>query len=516
MKKISRRDFFKLGWGALQASLAASLISKPVRANAENKDAPNIVLLICDAMSARNLSLYGYPRKTTPNLEKIAEQAHVYHNHYSGGNYTTPGTSTLLTGLLPWTHRAVNQAASVRRELAGHNIFRFLGNDYFKLAYTQNYWANYFLEQFSADINSLLPFSEFGMIDQSIQNKLFKKDALAGDRAIEKMLYYGNTLVWNFLANLYDQPQYLAEQQENYPKGFPVSGIHHNVFTLDDLFAGIQNQIVDLDANNAPYFAYLHIFPPHDPYRPEKDFEDIFKNDGYTHVLKHEHPLSRGVHQEYLTGEHDDYDSYIANLDSKIGNLIADLKERGILERTYFIIASDHGEMHERGERGHITSLLYDPVVKTPLVILVPGDSTRRDFFTPTSNADLLPTILSLASQEIPASCEGQALPGLGGVENPQRSVFMMDAQRSSAFMPFSVATYAIVKGNYKLHYYHGYPNKYQEYFEFFDLQEDPEELRDRYEKPKYAEIISAMKQELFAAISVADSKLISSITMGE
>ena len=139
MKKLSRRDFLKLGLGTLQASLASTFISRPVLANRKQNDAPNIVLLVCDAMAARNLSLYGYPRKTTPNLEKIAEHAYIYHNHYANGNYTTPGTASILTGLLPWTHRAVNQAASVSNKVASHNIFRFLGDDCFKLAYTQNY-----------------------------------------------------------------------------------------------------------------------------------------------------------------------------------------------------------------------------------------------------------------------------------------------------------------------------------------------------------------------------------------
>jgi arylsulfatase A-like enzyme len=121
---------------------------------------------------------------------------------------------------------------------------------------------------------------------------------------------------------------------------------------------------------------------------------------------------------------------------------------------------------------------------------------------------DRLPTILKIAGQEIPASCEGKILPGLGGEEDPQRSVIVMDAQRSSAFKPFDIATYAIIKGNYKLHYYHGYPNKYQEFFELYDLKEDPEELHDRYDKPKFAPIIAEMKKELFKAMDEANQKL--------
>lgn len=58
--------------------------------NPESKQ-KNILILVFDALSASNVPLYGYPRNTTPKLLEIANQAIVYHNHFSGGNYTTPG-----------------------------------------------------------------------------------------------------------------------------------------------------------------------------------------------------------------------------------------------------------------------------------------------------------------------------------------------------------------------------------------------------------------------------------------
>src|SRR5688572_11566057 len=108
MKKISRRDFLKLGLKSVEMALTASLFPGHIASVKTDKKLLNIVVLVCDAMSAKNLSLYGYPRKTTPNLEKLSERAFVYHNHYANGNFTTSGTASLLTGLKPWTHRAIN------------------------------------------------------------------------------------------------------------------------------------------------------------------------------------------------------------------------------------------------------------------------------------------------------------------------------------------------------------------------------------------------------------------------
>lgn len=75
-------------------------------------------------------------------------------------------------------------------------------------------------------------------------------------------------------------------------------------------------------------------------------------------------------------------------------------------------------------------------------------------------------------------------------------------------FQPFTKATYSIIKGNYKLLYYHDYVHKYQEYFEFYELQEDPEEMHDKYSKQKFADIIFDMKQELFNAMNDANKKI--------
>jgi arylsulfatase A-like enzyme len=437
----------------------------------------------------------------------LAEKAFVYHNHYANGNFTVPGTSSLLTGLRPWTHRAINGPGEVRKEFSQHNIFHFLGDDYFKLAFTQNYWAYYLLNQFSSDINSLLPSSEFGRINGVIDQR-FQNDQRIANQAMVRMLYYGNSLLWSFINGLYYQLKIDKLPSEEYPSGLPRANYYDNVFTMKDLFNGIADKIIELDERESPFFSYFHIYPPHNPYSPSKDYEGMFDNDDYVSVAKKEHVLSLGANQSSLDHERSKYDSYLANIDMEIGRLVEKLKEQGVLDHTYFIITADHGEMFERGTNGHFTGLLYEPVIRIPLLVLVPGSQERRDFLSLSNNIDLLPTILNLAGAEIPASSEGRILPGLGGVEEPNRSIITMEAKESAAFQPFTKATYSIVKGNYKLLYYHGYVHKYQEYFEFYDLQEDPEEMFDKYSKQKFAEIIADMKQELFSAMDEANKKI--------
>ena len=103
--QITRRDFLKLA-GLLPLSYATPRLVDSLKKIDQSGIIQNVVIVVFDAFSAHNISLYGYRRETTPNIARWAERAVVYHNHYAGGNFTTPGTASLLTGTYPWTHRA--------------------------------------------------------------------------------------------------------------------------------------------------------------------------------------------------------------------------------------------------------------------------------------------------------------------------------------------------------------------------------------------------------------------------
>src|SRR5689334_16083796 len=157
MSKLTRGETLELV-GALTAN-ALLAKTQPI-ANSlrtEKSRQPNLILLLIDTLSARHMSLYGYERQTTPNFERFASRASVYHSHYSGGNFTTPGTATVLTGLYPWTHRAINLGAPVARSLVNQNIFRFL--DRRSLGFAQNILAEVLLQEFREDLRKHLPFT---------------------------------------------------------------------------------------------------------------------------------------------------------------------------------------------------------------------------------------------------------------------------------------------------------------------------------------------------------------------
>ena len=127
-----------------------------LRSDSDQGGLPNVIVVVFDALSAYHIPWYGYARNTMPNIAKLLDRAVVYHQHYSAGNFTTPGTASLLTGVLPWTHRALAHNAQVGTEFVNKNIFS-LFYDYYRMSYSHNRYVNTFFRQFHANIDQFVP-----------------------------------------------------------------------------------------------------------------------------------------------------------------------------------------------------------------------------------------------------------------------------------------------------------------------------------------------------------------------
>lgn len=477
MSKYDRRDFLKLLATLPAAYTLTRWLSHIARQSTHSTDGkPNVIVLLFDTMSAYHLSLYGYHCRTTPNLERFAQRANTYHAHYSTANFTVPGTSSLLTGLHPWTHRALHLSGLVARTLEDRNVFRLIREEYHRLAFSQNVMATNLLNQFRAGIDELLPsssFSEFSFVTSEFFRHSPNTAYQVNDHLLFDFIDGPASLLFGVPQRVYFES--LKKLKRDYPRGVPQPREYPIVYRLDHLFDGL---VKKLDALSEPFFSYIHLFSPHAPYRARRDFIGIF-DDGRTHVKKPEHAFTEGESYETIEQNRIWYDEYIANVDFEFGRFLDYLEETGALNNSYLIVTSDHGELLERGVKGHVTPLLYEPLVRVPLLISSPGQTLGQDIHAPTSSVDLLPTLLSLTGHEVPGWMEGKLLPGLGGEEDPERAIFMLEAKSNSAFSALSHCTFAIRRGKYKIILYRGYEKLGKDVFELYDLENDPEEMDD-------------------------------------
>ncbi len=177
------------------------------------------------------------------------------------------------------------------------------------------------------------------------------------------------------------------------------------------------------------------------------------------------------------------------------------MESSGLLENTWIVLTSDHGEMFERGISGHGSKVLYQPVVRIPLLIFEPGRQNRQDVYNYTSAVDVLPTLTNLTGQKAPSWTEGNVLPPFADPDL-NRNIYMVQAIDNPQYAPLTQASTVLVKENYKLHYYFGYPelsNSNGEEVRLFDIKADPEELVDLYGTRKgiASELLNMLKNKL-------------------
>lgn len=506
MSPLNRRDFLKL---ALASSLVSVLRWLPAQTAASvggTAGQPNILVLVPDALSARHLALHGYPRQTTPNLDRFAAHATVYHQHYAAGNFTTSGAASLMTGVYPWTHRAFNTRGTVIPEFVNQNIFSlFNGSAYTRTAYSHNAYAELFLNQFSRSIEAHQPTESLLLANENLLDDLVRKDHNAALLSEELIFHREERRPASLFLSLAQQwrrhlmvDRITSQRSADFPFGLPMVGEDFGPYLLENATDWL---IGELKQTAQPFFMYYHPLPPHEPYRPRADFAGLF-DDGWEPVSKSRHYSSQDIPQAELNQRRLLYDRYIAFMDAELGRIFAALEAQGLFENTYVIVTSDHGQMFERGIHGHITPTLYHPLLHIPLLISAPGQAQRRDVQTLTSAVDLLPTLAHLLGQASPTWTEGVALPPWGPEPDPERSVFALEAKTSFKLQPLLAGAAALMRGPHKLIHTFGFRDHSDEY-ELYNLQLDPEEMGNFYSKEYPG--IKSLRSELIRKIDKAN-----------
>ncbi|HET6303985.1 MAG TPA: sulfatase-like hydrolase/transferase [Myxococcota bacterium] len=184
----------------------------------------------------------------------------------------------------------------------------------------------------------------------------------------------------------------------------------------------------------APFFVFLHLFDPHDPYRPVRPYDSLFGDAAGKEVHERQasevrkfiaNPLLRAFGMPtraelveagfdpdvYVGHDRDWYDGSIRAMDVEIGRLLERLRWLGLAERTLVVFTSDHGEEFlEHGRTFHGQSV-YGELTRVPLVVWGPGRvPAGRAIGETVQSIDILPTLLELAGLAPPAGIQGQSL----------------------------------------------------------------------------------------------------------
>jgi arylsulfatase A-like enzyme len=189
-------------------------------------------------------------------------------------------------------------------------------------------------------------------------------------------------------------------------------------------------------------------------------------------------------------------------MDDALGELLTALKARGRYENALIVVVGDHGELlGEHGHMGHIGRMLYEPLLRVPLVVKQPGPARLRGREErPVQLVDVLPTVLAAAGAPIPANVQGEPLPDVAHPSIAEEDVNPFLVARYGAAYDRGVRV--LYDGSYKLMTTTGGERM------LFDLAADPGETTNlaAVEPERTAALLRRLHEVLDVRAGVADA----------
>lgn len=366
--------------GRHTAVLAAS---SPRILDLESSDPrPNIVLISLDTLAADHMSLYGYPRSTSPNIDRwAAKNGAIFERAVTPASWTLPAHFSLFTGVEAFAHPANYNSIAFDA-----SAYRFLAEELRAVGYRT-----------IAITGGSFVAPDYGLARGFESFRAWRSKELR-DAELEAHL----ERVKSFLEVDHAQPFFLF---------FHTYEVHTPNGPREPWFSAFHGR---------PEVRVVDLGPP-DPPRPE----DGFLGSGHFVLRKRNDDAAERVGPGTQQLPTDAYDSAIAYLDDRIAPMLDRLTAGELGSRTVVALVSDHGEsLGEGGRAGH-TFLSWDNL-HVPMVLVGPAHLVPRQRIRDQVRLhDLHPTLLGLAGLPPVPGSDGRSLePLLRGTSDPGRLAF--------------------------------------------------------------------------------------------
>ncbi len=254
-------------------------------------------------------------------------------------------------------------------------------------------------------------------------------------------------------------------------------------------------ELRDITKETRPFMLMMSYQAPHYPEQPAPEYAEYYKNrkivrraniqeiDPFTPTYSPPSPKPFDSDPDYQRyGNNLDeyirlYNAMCSQIDANIGRLMTTLEELEVADDTMIVFTSDHGDM--QGSHGLKNKCLpHEESAGIPLITYVPGLQGGRLTDALVSGIDMMPTCLDLAGLPAVAGVDGQSFATLlrGETEQACDAVF---SERGNWCM--------IVRNGWKLAAEKHEKGLIPSFMTHLD--EDPYELRNRFEDPTVAEL---------------------------
>lgn len=431
--------------------LNAAVLYNLREGGADTVENPNVVVIVLDALRRDHLGCYGYHEDTSPHIDELARQATLFKTCVTPFPRTTGSAVSFMTGLYPHTHGV--RALWVKGEKKNEETLKNL--TLAEIARNRDY-----------DVAAFIHHPFLGL------NRCFAQGFTDGPTIEE------------------------------------VKGDHE-----------VTRQAISwLEKQERPFFLLLWLLDPHWPYDPPpQDRHALGVHDG----KQLQKLLERGeddnvrafksiYNEEEIRLLVSAYDAEIHRSDRKVGEVIAYLKSAGLYDDAIIVVTSDHGESH--GEHGFYFEhgeYYYDATALVPLLIKRPRQTAKEIVDHQVRTIDVFPTILAMLNESHPSEGkdlfpdsheERNALESLMAFGESDFSLFSSNPRR---YIDGIAGKWRIARSNrWKLILI---PHPEENIFEFYDVQNDPGELNNLIDDPRYEQEIASHKRALFEWLKPED-----------
>ena len=356
---------------------------------------PNLLLIVLDTVAAGHLSLYGYPRPTSTTLAELAERGIRFDSAQATSSWTLPSHATIFTGR--WMHElSVGWLNPLDREYP--TLAEFLGD------------RGYATAGFIANTSYCASDSGLGRGFTRYEDFIFPKFTAPKTAVLVNRVL---ALFGKVLPFVEARPSLAGLQP--YVQGIWQSLVYDrkDAATVNREFLGWLSRRPE---PARPFFAFLNYSDAHTPYELEAGRTHRFgvsqPDERQREMIRRWGDLDKiRVASKDLPLAVDAYDDCIADLDEQLGRLLDKMRRQGVLDRTWLIIASDHGESfgEHAGVFCHGTSL-YQTELHVPLLIVPPGGVAGRVVKETVTLRDLAATIVDVLDLEAGSPFPGASL----------------------------------------------------------------------------------------------------------
>ncbi|MCB0665021.1 MAG: sulfatase [Saprospiraceae bacterium] len=477
----------------------------------EKPSPPNIIFIMTDDHSYQTLSAYDDRLITTPNLDRLANEGAIFKNSFVSNSICAPSRAVMLTG----KHSHINghidntltfngaqptfpkylQSAGYQTALIGKWHLKSLptGFDHYEVLRGQ---GDYYNTPFITGKDTV-PSTGYvtDVITDKSMNWLDQRDT---SRPFCLLVHHKAThRVWM-------PPLKYLDSLENHDFTYPET-LFDNYFGREA--AAAQKMSIDKDMDLVYDLKMLDEAGEIQTKYREMYEQGRIKNlnaeerkiwDAHFRPIIEEFKkaklegadLVKWKYQRYMR----DYIRCLMSVDDNVGRLLDYLDEQNLTENTLVVYTSDQG--FYMGEHGWFDKrFMYEESMRTPLLMRYPPLVQPGSEITElVQNIDYAPTFLDLAGVQIPEDMQGLSLVPLLAGENKlpgRNALYYHYYEYPNEHMV--KRHYGIRTDRYKLiHFYYDIDD-----WEFYDLQEDPQELHNLIDEPPYQRMIDSLKTEL-------------------